>query len=333
MDRLGSVTSMRTRSFSSVMSSRSFSRSTSKRDRCALAVDLEGADVAAPPCTREASSVPMAPPANSTRRRTHRRRRRARHRGWRIRTSWWRGNGDRLADQVAREVDDVRAEVGHGTDARLRAVEAPGASLVRPQGGRRREARAEVDEVPELACLDQLPRQANCRQEPQVEAAHVDNPCARASSRRRRASAALRPSGFSQSTCLPFLAAAAVGSRCSVVRSGVVEDVDSPVRDLLGPVRAAALPAELTADAFHGVVVSAADRDQARHRRGALLDVCERAERPRVGLAHEAVAQQRDAEFVTSCRHVQPVPRRAAREPRSGPPARPAGAPPAHRHR
>ena len=79
-----------------------------------------------------------------------------------------RDRGD-LADEVARQVDHVRAEVTERARARLVAAEAPGV------GGRRAPvlevAAAEVVDLAELARLDQLPGEPHRRHEAVVERA------------------------------------------------------------------------------------------------------------------------------------------------------------------
>ena len=77
-----------------------------------------------------------------------------------------------VADQVAREVDDVRAEVAERPAACLVGVEAPGVErrVVAPV---LQVAAAEVADLAELARVDQLAREPHRRDEPVVESAHV----------------------------------------------------------------------------------------------------------------------------------------------------------------
>ena len=76
-----------------------------------------------------------------------------------------------LADEVAREVDDVRREVSERARAGLGAVEAPHLRVgVAPV---LEVAPAEVTDLAELAGVDQLPRETNGRDEAVVERAQV----------------------------------------------------------------------------------------------------------------------------------------------------------------
>ena len=119
-----------------------------------------------------------------------------------------------LADEVAREVDHVRGEVAERARAGLGAVEAPHLRVrVAPV---LEVAATEVPDLAELARVDELARQPHRRHEAVVERAQVLDP--------GRGDAApdlvalvggSRPSGFSQTTCLPASAAAIVGSAWS----------------------------------------------------------------------------------------------------------------------
>ena len=76
-----------------------------------------------------------------------------------------------IADEVAREVDDVSGEVAERTRARLSAVEAPHLGIgVSPV---LQIAPAEVADVAELARVDQLPGEAHRGDEAVVERAQV----------------------------------------------------------------------------------------------------------------------------------------------------------------
>ena len=77
-----------------------------------------------------------------------------------------------LADEVPREVDDVRAEITEGAGPCLSGIEPPGA-LVRIPAPRLEVARAEVDDVAELARVQELADEAHGGHEAVVEAAHV----------------------------------------------------------------------------------------------------------------------------------------------------------------
>src|SRR5207237_4198256 len=85
--------------------------------------------------------------------------------------------GDRrdLPDEVAREVNDVRAEVADRARARLCRIESPDALVGLPTP-RLEVAGAEVDDLAELSCPDQVAGETDGRHEPVVEAAHMDDP-------------------------------------------------------------------------------------------------------------------------------------------------------------
>src|SRR5207249_5151182 len=78
-----------------------------------------------------------------------------------------------LADEVAPEVDHVRAEVAERTGAGGGLLEAPDLVVDRPP--LLQVAAAEVVELAELAGLDQLAGEPNRRHEAVVERAHVDD--------------------------------------------------------------------------------------------------------------------------------------------------------------
>src|SRR5205085_223804 len=81
-------------------------------------------------------------------------------------------HGDDLADEVAREVDHVRAEVAERAGPGLRGVEAPEAGI-RVPAPRLEVTRAEVDDLAELAGVEELAREADGGDEAVVEAAQV----------------------------------------------------------------------------------------------------------------------------------------------------------------
>ena len=119
-----------------------------------------------PSASRVASSVPTAPFANSDRRLD-------RVVDLPIRDERAEESSDLvdLADEVAREVDDVRREVSERSRASLGAVEAPHLGVgVAPV---LEVAPAEVTDLAELARVDQLPREAHGRDEAVVERAQV----------------------------------------------------------------------------------------------------------------------------------------------------------------
>ena len=81
------------------------------------------------------------------------------------------GDGGDLADEVAREVDHVGAQVAERARSRILGMEAP-----RVVGGRApflQVGAAEVVDLAELACLDQLACQADRGHEAVVERRHV----------------------------------------------------------------------------------------------------------------------------------------------------------------
>ncbi len=105
-----------------------------------------------------------------------------------------------LADEIAREVDHVRAEVAERARARFVLVEAPG--VVRRRPPLLQVPAAEVEDVAELTRFEHLAREPHGRDEAVVERGHVLHArsrrraatsrssrrrCGRAASRRRRA--------------------------------------------------------------------------------------------------------------------------------------------------
>src|SRR5919108_1617487 len=219
-----------------------------------------------------------------------------------------RDRGD-LADEVAREVDDVRPEVADRARAGLRAIEPPDA-LVRLPAPRLEVARAEVDDVAELAAVDELPCEPNGRHEPVVEATHVLD---------------LRPLGLAphlvrhrgahpeRLLAQDVLAGAGGGDRrlgVHDVRAAVVEEADPLVGDLLPPVRRRLGPAPAGACVLDGRSRAAGDGDELRPQRD--VEVTQREERARVRLPHEGVSEHANADRVVI--HTRPAaarPRRA----------------------
>src|SRR5919201_2832341 len=88
------------------------------------------------------------------------------------------GDGPELADEVAREIDHVRAEVAECTGSRLVRIEAPRVEsrVVAPV---LQVAPAKVAELSECALLDQLAREPHRGDEAVVEAAEVLDACDR----------------------------------------------------------------------------------------------------------------------------------------------------------
>src|SRR5205823_5745612 len=93
------------------------------------------------------------------------------------RTDERRDGGD-LTDEVARQVDQVRAEVAERAGAGLGRVEAPARRVGVPAPGLQ-VAAAEVNDLAQLAGLEQLPREPDCRHKAVVEAAEVAHSRAR----------------------------------------------------------------------------------------------------------------------------------------------------------
>ena len=215
------------------------------------------------------------------------------------------GHGHRLADEVAADVDDVGAEVAERARSRGLAVEAPARRRVDSPG--LEVARAEVEEVAEVARLEHLARKADGGDEAVVEAAHVHDAGALG-----LAPDLERLVGRAAERLLAedVLAVARGGDgrlRVERVRPAVVEEADALVRDLLAPVGDRLGPAELPARGLDLVGRAPGEGDELG---------CERrverpglAERARVGLAHEGIAEHADADALAG-RHTPP---RAAR--------------------
>ena len=157
--------------------------------------------------------------------------------------------GDRrdLADEEAREIDHVRAEVAEGARSRLLGLEAPRGEgrVVAPV---LEVAAAEVADLAELAGLDQLAGQPHRRHEAVVEAAQVLD------ARRRHALPDLVALvGVAAERLLAEHVLARLGRgdrRLGVQRVGaaVVEQADRRVGDEVAPVGRPALVAELGGD-------------------------------------------------------------------------------------
>ena len=84
---------------------------------------------------------------------------------------------------------------------------------------------AEVVDLAELAGLDHLAREPHGRDEAVVERAHVLDARRGDAAVHLEDSSAVRPSGFSQTTCLPASAAAMVGSAWNEFGPEVVEEL------------------------------------------------------------------------------------------------------------
>ena len=209
------------------------------------------------------------------------------------------GDGRDLADEEARQVDDVRAEVAERARARLVGLEAPGveARVVAPV---LQVAAAEVADLAELAGLDQLAREPHRRHEAVVEAAEVLD------ARRLDALPDLVAlGGVAAERLLAEDVLARLGGgdrRLGVERVGaaVVEEGDPRVGDEVVPVGRPALVAEAGGRLRDRLLVPSGDRDEpGLQRRVEPRDLPERA---RVRLAHEGVAEHADPDFVCHLR-------------------------------
>ena len=205
-----------------------------------------------------------------------------------------------LADEVAREVDDVRGEVAERARARARRVEAP--DLVGRVAPVLEVAAAEVPEVAELAGLDQLPREPDGRDEAVVERAHVLH--ARGGDAAPDLEALVR---VAAERLLAYDVLSRLGGRdrrlrVQVVRAEVVEEADLRVGDELPPVARPALEAVAGRGLPHRLLVPARDRDEPRAERRRPGHVLDLAEGVRVRLAHERVAEQADADLLDVAR-------------------------------
>ena len=191
-----------------------------------------------PRASRDASSVPVAPFSNST-----------------VATKAVvdraagneraDGRADRfdLADEMAREVDRMRAEVAERAGAGDRRVEMPVVRGRVPAPGLE-VAGAEVDDLAELSGLDELACEPDRRDEAVVEAGGVDDSCVLG-----RAPHRVRLVGRERERLLAedVLASARGGDRrlgVKRVRPAVHEEADALVGDLLPPVRRRLGPAE-----------------------------------------------------------------------------------------
>ena len=137
----------------------------------------------------------------------------------------------------------MRREVADRSRAGLFGAEAPRveAGIVGPV---LEVAGAEVSDLAELARLDHLAREPDRRHEAVVEAAQVLDAGRRdLSTRSRTLRRASRPSGFSQSTCLPGQGGGDGRLGVDAVGSAVVEEPDPRVGDELPPVGRPALVA------------------------------------------------------------------------------------------
>ena len=206
-----------------------------------------------------------------------------------------RDRGD-LADQVAREVDDVRAEIAERARACLVGVEAPGVErrVVAPV---LEVAAAEVADLAELARVDHLAREPHRRDEAVVERAQVLH-----AGRSDRLPDLVALVGVAPERLLAddVLARLRGGDRrlgVDGVRPAVVEQADRRVGDDVVPVGRPALVAVPLGGGSHGLLVPAGDRDQPRPERRRPGHVGDLPERVRVRLAHEGVPEHADADL------------------------------------
>ncbi len=204
------------------------------------------------------------------------------------------GDGGRLADEVTREVDDVRAEIAERAGTGLLRVEPPARGRLRVDEPRLQVAGAEVADLAKRAVCDQLPRELDGREEAVVEAGHVDD--AGALDRRPDRVRLLRVAA-ERLLAEDVLAGARRGDRrrgVEPVRAAVGDEVDRRIVDQLPPVEDGALVAELGGHAGRRVAVAGAEGDQPhRHLR---RDPRQLAQRDRVRTAHEAAAEHADAD-------------------------------------
>ena len=191
----------------------------------------------------------------------------------------------------------MRAEVAERARARLVGLEAPRveARVVAPV---LEVAAAEVAELAELAGLDQLPRQPHRRHEAVVEAAEVLDA--------RRGDAlpdlvALGGVAAERLLAEHVLARFGGGDRrlgVQRVRAAVVEQADCRIGHEVAPVARPALPAIALRRLRDGLLVPARDRDEPGHERRRPGDVRDLAERVRMRLSHEGVAEHSDPDFL-----------------------------------
>ena len=196
----------------------------------------------------------------------------------------------------------MRAEVAKRSGAGGLLVEAPARRCVDSPG--LEVTGAEVEELAEVAGLDDLARQAHGRHEAVVEAAHVHDRCllCRAPDRVRLFS---RPP--ERLLAEDMLAVSRRLDRrlgMEVVRAAVVEELNALVGHLLAPVRRRLLPPVEPAGLLHLLGRAPGDRDEARLECG--LEVGRLAECAGVRLAHEGVAEHRDADRVRPRAHAVP---------------------------
>jgi hypothetical protein len=194
---------------------------------------------------------------------------------------------------MTRQVDRVRAEVAQRTragDGRIempvvrRRVPAPGLEI----------SRTEVHDLAELTGLHELAREANGGYEAIVEAGRVNDACVLGGAPHRVCLARRQRERLLAEDVLARACRRDRRLRVKRVRPAVDEQADSVVCDLLVPVRRRLRPAQSSPGLLERLAVAAADRDEVRLECGA--ELAHGSERTRVGVAHEAIAEHRDAD-------------------------------------
>ena len=238
---------------------------------------------------RDASIVPTAPFSNATVDSTASSTLAARHERLRHRR-----RALDLADEVAGEVDHVRAEVAERARARLGLVEAPDVAL----GGAPllEVGAAEVLDLAQLAGLDDLAREPHRRHEAVVEGAHVLD-----AGRLDALPGLVGLVGVAPERLLADHVLAGLGGRdrrlgVEVVRAGVVEQLDAVVGDDRPPVGDVVAEPVAARGLGDRRLVAPRDRHELRQQRRRPRHVGQRLVRVRVRLAHERVAEHADAD-------------------------------------
>ena len=206
-----------------------------------------------------------------------------------------------LADEVAREVDDVGGEVSERARACLGAVEPPHLGVgVAPV---LEVAAAEVADLAELAGVDQLAREAHRGDEAVVEGAEVLHARRRDPAPDLVALVRVAAERLLADDVLPRLGGGDRRLGVERVRAEVVEQPDRRIGHELLPVRRPALEAVAVGRLAHGRLVPPGDRDEPRPQRRRPGHVVDLAEAVRVRLAHEGVPEHPHADLVDVASH------------------------------
>ena len=202
-----------------------------------------------------------------------------------------------LADEVARLVDDVRAEIAERPGSGLLLVEPPDLRELRIHDPLLVVARAEVVDLAELAGLDQLLGEDDRRIEAVVERRHVLDARGRD----------LPPDlvalvGVAAERLLADDVLARLGRRdrrleVGVVGPAVVEDLHVGIGDDVFPAGRVLLVAVAARGLAHRLLGAARDRDEPRDVRRRPGHVRDLLERVRVRAPHERVAEHADADL------------------------------------